>query len=172
MIPIVFKGGEKDAYTIVAAFPTGLFDILELHYKQAGIIHDLKNIPFNTFMVNTTEKTRRFILQFVAGDFPSTHQAIPVSKYVYSQQIQIYLRLAEGIFALELYVLAGREIKHELINGGIFTNILNHSKNLYIAHIPGDQGSLSSKILLLYSQGYNTSVIQMHIIYTFQFYRI
>lgn len=172
VIPIAFKAGEKGTYSIEAVFPTGLFDLLELHDKQTGIIQDLKNNPFFTFLANTTEKTRRFILQFVAGDFPNPHQAIPVSIYVYSQQIQIDLLLAEGIFDFELYDLAGREIKHELIKRGTFTNILNHSKGLYIAHITGDQGSLSSKILLLYSQGYNASVIQMQIILTFNFYRI
>lgn len=146
-MPIAFKGGEKDSYTIVAVFPTGLFDILELHDKQTGIIQDLKNNPFYTFWP-TQPKKQAFYPAICGWRFSQPHQAIPVSIYVYSQQVQIDLLLAEGIFDFDLYDLVGREIKHDLIKRRAFTNILNHSKGLYIAHITGDQGSLSSKILL------------------------
>lgn len=148
VIPIAFKAGEKGTYSIEAVYPTGLFDMLELHDKQTGIIHDLKNDPSYTFQASTKDKPGRFFLQFVAGDFPDPHQAIPGSIHAYNQQIQIDLRLAEGVFAFELYDLSGRKIRSEVINGGTITNIPHRSKGLYIARILGDRGSLSRKIFL------------------------
>ncbi|MBE0661527.1 MAG: DUF2341 domain-containing protein [Bacteroidales bacterium] len=148
VIPIAFKAGENGAYSLEAVFPTGLFDMLELHDKQTGKIHNLKINPSYTFEAGTNDRPGRFILQFVAGDFPDPHQAIPGSIYAYNQQIQIDLRLAEGIFTFELYDLSGRKIRHEVINGGTTTNILHYSKGLYIARILGNKGSLSRKIFL------------------------
>ena len=147
VLPVSFKAGETGNYKLTAETGFETFEFLELYDKRTGDRHDLKEEPTYLFQANRGDKSDRFVLQVVPGNFADPHRSLPVNMFTRQKVLHVDMRLLKGQFLCDVYTLSGQKIANKVLYGGDVSQIdIPAAASIVIVHISGNEGKMYKKV--------------------------
>jgi hypothetical protein len=149
VLPLCFKAGKADTFTITASFKHYMFETLILEDKLTGKQQNLIDDPVFVFNSGPKDSPQRFILHLKEGHYANPFDEVPVKIYSNKGTLYLDMRLLEqgSKFELEVMDVMGRGVYRQTVNGGSAESIpFPHLKGLFIIRFAGRQGMISEKV--------------------------
>lgn len=148
VVPLSFKAGRDDNYTLTSHFEEEFFQMVVLEDKLNGTKQDLKLNPVYSFSARKDDSPSRFIMQFKPGNYADPHDELPVKIYVYEGILYVDLRMVTGIYNMTVIDMTGRSLLQSNLDGGGDYQIETLlGCGVYIIDIKGEQGTLKKKVV-------------------------
>jgi hypothetical protein len=151
VLPLCFKAGEADTYTLSASFEYYMFETLILEDKLTGEKHNFLEDPSYTYFSNSTDNPQRFVIHLTEGNYANPHDDLPVRIYAYNGTLYLDMQLLEQTDRneMEIFDFMGRSVHRLTVYGGHIENIqIPQIKGLFIVRLSGNKGVVSKKIYL------------------------
>lgn len=147
VLPVSFKAGTDGNYKLTADPNFDSFEFLELYDKLTGTRHNLLEQPTYLFQAEPDDRTDRFVLQVVPGNFADPHSSVPVNIFARQKVLHVDMRLLKGQFYCDVYSLSGQKIANKILYGGNVSQIsIPVSTSVVVVHISGNEGKMYKKV--------------------------
>lgn len=149
VLPLSLKPGSTGNYKLSAFFDYSGFEVLELHDRETGARHNFKTMAQYSFQATTADRTNRFVLQVLPGDYADPFASLPVHIFTRQKVLYIDLRLVDGQHTCEVFSLTGHKLKSANLEGRQIGRLpVPFSNGVVIVHVTGTKGKMSRKVLI------------------------
>jgi autotransporter-associated beta strand protein len=146
-VPVQFKPGRNDDYTLSFNFDESTFKTVLLEDRPLKVLHDLRSDPTYRFRAATTDQVNRFILHLTPVR-ELTREELPARIFTDGEKILIDLMAVTGETTVCVYDLLGRKRYDRRLTGETqHTLNFNPGTQPLIIQLKNPQGSLCRKIL-------------------------
>ncbi len=149
VLPISFKAGASGNYKLTATFNSGNFEIFKLIDRITGETYDFKEGDTYSFYANSGERTDRFVLQIVPGNYPDPQEALPILIYSAQGKINVDLRLVEGEYTCSIFSISGRKLMTTILEGEQIARLtVPLATGIVIVQVEGKEGKKVGKVAI------------------------
>jgi hypothetical protein len=147
MVPLWFKAGRDENYTLSVNPEGNYFDTLLLEDKKTNTVIDLNSNLNYKFKGSVKDPADRFVLHFVT--IKEEIEKLPLLIYYDGNEINIDLTLVEGQTKIRVYDMLGKMLLNKKVQGNMIHRFMIDLKNaIYIVHVNNKEKFISSKVLV------------------------
>jgi hypothetical protein len=147
MVPLLFKAGSDENYTLSINTDRKYFGILLLEDKKTNTVIDLNSNPNYKFKGSVKDAANRFVLHFEA--IQEELEKLPVLIYYDGNKINVDLTLVEGQASIRVYDMLGKMVLDKKVERKMIHRFMIDPKNaIYIVQVNNKEQLASRKVLV------------------------
>jgi hypothetical protein len=149
VIPLCFKAGKTDTYTLSATFETYMFETLILEDKLTGKKYNLLENPIVTFSSGFKDAPQRFVIHLKEGNYANPHDELPARIYAHHSTLYFDMQLLQqsDTYEIEIFDIMGRSAHRQSVHGGGMNSFqFPHLSGVFIVRLSGNNSIINQKV--------------------------